>query len=926
MESTSNSKQEKDPSSPLLPPTSSLPLKRVVSSECDSILIKYAQEAIQSIKQHQHQCNLKSIFTFLKANYSSYHLVESLTEKELMSQLELGVKCGILSRKFGASSTSNPSQQPNQNSQKSNSFINSPIYNLPLFDDQPSHLSETERQDLNLILQLLIKTVASLNKQNFNDFDQTPNASPLNENTCDLCQVCSYLTDNFKFNLTEPNELLQRLKKISFYLLHKNDKIFLKELNNLPGDQTEHESNYKKFKFKLNSVYVRRKLQQNLTIASQAQAKANTENLEKQQKPTQTELESSVLPSDLTTDLIENLLGFKAPYSPEQILKIETLKKRALLPSERANKTVNSSSSDLSSSFSSSPIRSPSERDSCSFCLRPEKSNPLGQLDKFLTCSDCASSAHTFCLKYSPSLIEYLKTAKNVKWQCIECKKCSVCLKASESMLLCDRCDRGYHKECCSPPLHKRPKGQFVCHVCKYLDDLNQSSKLNPNPSQALIGSTRKKRKLSVSASLTDVASWNKNETENLKKYVKKTKFNQVVKEVEISNQAQIEQSTLNTDNLPEEPEEQNAAAENDDPKGVHVPANLIDGMTAFFTPSNRQRHHSHYSNHDQSHTEHNLIASDSEQLKLRQEKSIKSPNTSRTQLMIVKKIIKKSKSANSNSSIQREKKSKKTAKTAKPRLKRVAVNAITKAETSEENLINSNLNSSDKENQQKLAEIKPEDELKTISPSKSATNRLLLKNKSNKESDLVDESDIDSGSKSHHKTRGDRLDNLVDSLSHIYCTDNETRSHKLPQKFTNMIVTKQIKRQRKCSSASNQSSSTLSQTTSPKVKENLNENEAEIKQLVNTPTNKITLNSELRLLSDKSKTKKTKKRIKLNVSNESLKIAIKEQVNIDQENVKSKEDDEDQDVNVVDDNTEPNSTRNTPVKKEKIEKFSSLI
>lgn len=52
---------------------------------------------------------------------------------------------------------------------------------------------------------------------------------------------------------------------------------------------------------------------------------------------------------------------------------------------------------------------------------------------------------------------------------------------------------------------------------------------------------------------------------------------------------------------------------------------------------------------------------------------------------------------------------------------------------------------------------------------------------------------------------RGDRLDNLVDSLSHIYCTDNETRSHKFPPKYDNMIVPEQMKtsRQRQGSSTS---------------------------------------------------------------------------------------------------------------------------
>lgn len=125
--------------------------------------------------------------------------------------------------------------------------------------------------------------------------------------------------------------------------------------------------------------------------------------------------------------------------------------------------------------------------------------------------------------------------------------------------------------------------------------------------------------------------------------------------------------------------------------------------MSAFFTPSNRQRHHS---NTSEQNTPPKLA-------------SLNKP-TSKTQI-IVQKLIKKSK---------HKKQSPKS--------------------------------NSDKEN------LKQEDS----TPSKT-------------------------------KARVDRLDNLVDSLSHIYCTDNETRSHKLPLKFSEMIVPKQIKRQRKSSNSS---------------------------------------------------------------------------------------------------------------------------
>ena len=47
------------------------------------------------------------------------------------------------------------------------------------------------------------------------------------------------------------------------------------------------------------------------------------------------------------------------------------------------------------------------------------------------------------------------------------------------------------------------------------------------------------------------------------------------------------------------------------------------------------------------------------------------------------------------------------------------------------------------------------------------------------------------------------RVNNLIDSLSHIYSTDSDTRSHKLPKKFNNMIITQPVKRFRKTSSAS---------------------------------------------------------------------------------------------------------------------------
>lgn len=164
---------------------------------------------------------------------------------------------------------------------------------------------------------------------------------------------------------------------------------------------------------------------------------------------------------DLNEETIYNLLEIKPPYSSEQIVDIELMKKPSVTEYNRNTRT-------------------------CSFCVRPETSNPLSQHDKFLTCADCGAKAHSYCLKYSASLVEHIRNHK-LKWQCYECKRCSVCLQTSENLLLCDKCDRGYHKECCKPKLFYLPKGDYTCHVCKdiYLKDeklLMTNTRKTPGP------------------------------------------------------------------------------------------------------------------------------------------------------------------------------------------------------------------------------------------------------------------------------------------------------------------------------------------------------------------------------------------------------------------------------------------------------------
>ncbi|XP_053548119.1 histone acetyltransferase KAT6B isoform X1 [Bombina bombina] len=130
-----------------------------------------------------------------------------------------------------------------------------------------------------------------------------------------------------------------------------------------------------------------------------------------------------------------------------------------------------------SSSASSLPVVSllPHEKDQpradpipiCSFCLGTKESNREKKQEELISCADCGSSGHPSCLKFCPELTSNVKA---LRWQCIECKTCSACRiqgKNADNMLFCDSCDRGFHMECCEPPLCRMPKGMWICQVCR---------------------------------------------------------------------------------------------------------------------------------------------------------------------------------------------------------------------------------------------------------------------------------------------------------------------------------------------------------------------------------------------------------------------------------------------------------------------------
>ncbi|XP_072410291.1 histone acetyltransferase KAT6A-like isoform X2 [Chiloscyllium punctatum] len=103
----------------------------------------------------------------------------------------------------------------------------------------------------------------------------------------------------------------------------------------------------------------------------------------------------------------------------------------------------------------------------CGFCLGTKEQNREKKREELISCADCGNSGHPSCLKFSPELTARVKA---LRWQCIECKTCSTCRdqgKNADNMLFCDSCDRGFHMECCDPPLTRMPKGMWVCQICR---------------------------------------------------------------------------------------------------------------------------------------------------------------------------------------------------------------------------------------------------------------------------------------------------------------------------------------------------------------------------------------------------------------------------------------------------------------------------
>ncbi|KAK4299880.1 hypothetical protein Pmani_027880 [Petrolisthes manimaculis] len=102
----------------------------------------------------------------------------------------------------------------------------------------------------------------------------------------------------------------------------------------------------------------------------------------------------------------------------------------------------------------------------CDFCLGDTTLNKkTGDPEELVSCSDCGRSGHPTCLQFTPHM---MISVRQYRWQCIECKCCTLCgtSENDDQLLFCDDCDRGYHLYCLTPPLLEPPEGEWSCELC----------------------------------------------------------------------------------------------------------------------------------------------------------------------------------------------------------------------------------------------------------------------------------------------------------------------------------------------------------------------------------------------------------------------------------------------------------------------------
>lgn len=105
-----------------------------------------------------------------------------------------------------------------------------------------------------------MQTIANLTKQNFIEIQPLTTTHHSDSQSVSITQICLHLTENFKFQITDSTddqEITNRLTECITHLLKRNEKLFIRIVENEPGVADNSPDNYR---YKLNAVYIHKKL------------------------------------------------------------------------------------------------------------------------------------------------------------------------------------------------------------------------------------------------------------------------------------------------------------------------------------------------------------------------------------------------------------------------------------------------------------------------------------------------------------------------------------------------------------------------------------------------------------------------------------------------------------------------------------------
>lgn len=99
-----------------------------------------------------------------------------------------------------------------------------------------------------------------------------------------------------------------------------------------------------------------------------------------------------------------------------------------------------------------------------------------GDPHRMVLCVDCGEAYHLFCASPGVAATERVRNS----WRCPNCKLCEICGTTTAhddtALLVCDRCDKGYHTFCLIPPLSAVPEGKWICGVCSDCQECRKPS------------------------------------------------------------------------------------------------------------------------------------------------------------------------------------------------------------------------------------------------------------------------------------------------------------------------------------------------------------------------------------------------------------------------------------------------------------------